>query len=268
MDRLYHPVAQALGARMHRPYRKSFRAGVLLAGFLACTSLCEATAGPIDIVIDPAPQAFSNTCQSYSLGLAMAFEPTSPYQAGTATELRDLEENLRQAIDDSVSQHPKSERPDGPIRDDWRAAVEKVTSNALTVKWKSFNDLDSAMRFVGDKTNVTDPESLGTTLSAALVKTPVLLSFKRVQGSSYSTSHIVTVFGVELPQASLAENAHPKLVIVNSAVKYAGGVKNVCSVSDLSDADRYQATSVLTDDYDFNLFSGNTYLVTWVEPKN
>jgi len=191
----------------------------------------------------------SNTCQSYSMALSMAFQPQSPFQANTPAELRDLEERIRQSLLDSASHH------DGdPTRDDWQAAAEKVTSGVLTVRSKAFSNLDSAMHFVGDTTGITDPGGLGTTLAATLVKTPVMMSFNRIQSSKYfPSSHIITVFGVQLTPVSLDEDDHPQLLLVNFAVKYANNIKNVCDQGDLSDQD--------------NKFHPNPYLISYVSAK-
>jgi len=133
-------------------------------------------------------------------------------------------------------------------------AAEKVTSGVLTVRSKAFSNLDSAMHFVGDTTGITDPGGLGTTLAATLVKTPVMMSFNRIQSSKYfPSSHIVTVFGVQLTPVSLDEDDHPQLLLVNFAVKYANNIKNVCDQGDLSDQD--------------NKFHPNPYLISYVSAK-
>lgn len=220
-----------------------------------------AVSGPIDIVLNPSPQEFGNTCQSYSMALAVSFAPSTPFQADTALELRDLERQIRQALVDSARQNGRP--TDQPIRDDWRAAVEKVTNGVLSVTWKSFEHLDSAMNFVADLTGISNPAGLGTVLSVALVKTPALMSFKSIATSAYPHSHVVTVFGVQLPNQSMGDDATPQLLLVNSAVKYPGGVKNICAQEDLSDVDRYRAITTLTSDYEFT-----NYLVTWITNKN
>jgi hypothetical protein len=242
-----------------------FAAKPLLAGILAiCASSRSAGAGPIDIVLTPSPQEFSNTCQSYSMALAVSFAPNSPFVADTATELRDLEQQIRAALLASAKQGGRTQ----PIRDDWRAAVEKVTNGVLTVQWKSFDHLDPAIHFVADLTGISNPDALGTVLSVALVKTPAMMSFKRIESSTYATSHIVTVFGVQLPDQSMGDDATPELLAVNSAVQYPGGVKNICAQEDLSDADRYRALTTLTSNYELNLFSGDQpYLITWITNK-
>ncbi|OWV64036.1 hypothetical protein ATY76_21465 [Rhizobium sp. R339] len=236
-------------------------AAVLLIGFAAST----ARADPVDLVLNPSPQEFSNTCQSYSMGLAMAFHPSSPFAATTPTELRELERRLRKALTDSAAanNHPVA------TREDWKVAVETVSNDVLTVSVESFKDLDPAMQFVAQKTAISNPEGLGDVLSAALVSTPVMMSFTRIESSDYKPqSHIVTVFGVQLPNASMDNTAHPKLLLVNSAVKYANNVKNICAQEALSDNDRYRAMVSLTDNYELNLF-GNTkpYVITYISKK-
>ncbi|TIM31604.1 MAG: hypothetical protein E5Y63_06190 [Mesorhizobium sp.] len=223
--------------------------------------MTRVAADPVDIVLNPSPQVTGSTCQSYSMGLAMSFHSASPFKAETPTELRELERRIRAALTDSATANGRTQ----PIRDDWRVAMEKVSNGKLTAKWRSFRNLDSALRFAGDMTGITNPEGLGEALSATLVKTPVMLSFNRIGSSNYlPQSHIVTVFGVQIPNATMGENAHPKLLIVNSAVKYNNDVKNICANEDLSDTDKYRATADLTNDYDIHRF-GDTHLVTYVD---
>lgn len=240
---------------------------MVLPLLLICT---HAMAGPIDIALDPSPQEFANTCQSYSLGLAMTFSPNSPIKADTQIELRNLERQLRvEIVRNWQKVHPNDKDPN---RDDWKEAVEKLSSNALTLQWKSFNHVDDAMRFVGSSTGITSPETLGTVLSVAVVKTPVMLSFKKIESSDYrgaagTGSHIVTVFGVQLPPATMTDDAHPKLLLVNSAVKFLGGKRNICSEEALSDDDRYSAVTTLTDNYVLYPH-GAKYFVTYIVDKN
>ena len=120
------------------------------------------------------------------------------------------------------------------------------------------------MRFVAQKTGISRAADLPTTIAAGLVKTPVMLSFTRVARSAYASQRIVTAIGVQLPEASMADNARPKLLLVNSAVKYPNGVKNICANEALSDNDKYRADLTLTDDYELTRFSGKPYLVTYV----
>src|SRR5262249_5532784 len=158
-----------------------------------------------DLVLNPAPQQFSNTCQSYSMALAATFHPASPFTVDKPQQLRDLERKLRQALVESA-------KGQEPARKDWKAAMETVSNGKLTVGWREFDNLDSAMRFVADKTGISKPETLGDVLSAASVKTPTMLSFTRVEKSVYAPStHIVTAFGVQLPEATMANDAKPKL---------------------------------------------------------
>lgn len=230
-----------------------------LAGF--------AQAGPADIALQPSPQEFTNTCQSYSMGLAMAFHPASPYKADTPVELRDLERRLRDAITANAAAHNRTEI----MQEDWRAAMLAVSSGTLRLAYKTFGDLDSAMRFVGITTGITTPDTLGTTLSIVLVKTPVLMSFHKIGGSDYrgaagTGSHVVTIFGVQLPPATMTDAAKPRLLLVNSAVKYKGGVKNICNATDLSDRDRYTALATYTADYTMKRFDNTApFIVHYIE---
>lgn len=237
-------------------------AGRLLvaAALMSPSWASPAWCGPLDLVLNPSPQAFTNTCQSYSMALSMAFVPGSPFKADNARELRELERRVRVALEKSAGSAE-------PQRKDWKAAIEGVTSGQMTVQWQEFASLDAAMRFAAEKTGISKPQELGEVISTALVKTPVMLSFLRIAGSRYPAGHIVTVFGVELPPATMVESARPKLLLVNSAVKYPGGVKNICAQEDLSDADRYRAVLTLTDDYTLKPFGAKPYLVTWLTRK-
>ena len=231
-----------------------------MVGVPSVLSALPAWSGPVDVAINPSPQQFTDTCQAYSMALAMAFHPRSPFKANSAVELREMEQRLRASILASAQQHHRTE----PIRDDWKAAIEAQSNGVLSLAWKEYDHLDPAMRFVADQTGNSNPSSLGLTLAVALVRTPVMLSFTRVASSSYGSSHIVTAFGVDLPPASLNDTAHPKLLLVNSAVKYPAGQKNVCAAEALSDSDPYRAVATLTSDYALRLFPTHPYLVTYV----
>jgi hypothetical protein len=120
-----------------------------------------AYAGPIELVLNPSPQEFGNTCQSYSMALAVSLNPSSPIKAikaNKATELRELERRIRQELVASAQRAGRTEA----IRDDWKSAVEKVTNHVLSVDWKDFDHLDPALRFAATLTGVSDPQGLGT----------------------------------------------------------------------------------------------------------
>lgn len=204
------------------------------------------------------------------MGLAMTFNSSSPLKADTPAELRDIERRLRAAITEHASAAGRSD----PLQEDWRAAMLRVTSGKLKLDHKDFADLDSAMRFVAGSTGISNPQSLGAVLSIALVRAPVLMSFRKIGNSDYrgangQGSHVVTIFGVQLPPATMADTAKPKLLLVNSAVKYQNNVKNVCNETDLSDHDRYSAITTLTDAYELKRFDGpKPYIVHFVTAVN
>src|SRR5258708_4929634 len=87
------------------------------ASILVALVTIDASAGPIDLVLNPAPQQFSNTCQSYSMALAATFYPASPFTVDKPQQLRDLERKLRQALVNSA-------KGQQPVRKDWKAAME------------------------------------------------------------------------------------------------------------------------------------------------
>jgi hypothetical protein len=230
---------------------------VFVAFFLYLAATCPATSGPVDIVLDPSPQETGSDCQSYSLALALSLNPNSPIKADTPKALRNLEESIRAEIVDRAAGHE-------PGRADWAFAVDTVTHGKLKLVSKSFAHLDDLMRFVGNLTQITAPSTLGLNLSAILVHTPVLLSFTRIGNSIYPGGHIVTALGVDLPPASMGDNAHPGLLMVNSAVKYKDNIKRICAKSDLSDTDRYSATSTIVTNYDLKKFDPKPYLVDYL----
>lgn len=230
--------------------------------------------GPADIVMTPSPQAFVSTCQSYSMGLAMSFHPASPYKATTPKELRDLELRIRKEVEASAVKNNRS--PKNPTHEDWRVAVDKVSGGKLKLSPATFKNLNEAMQFVAKTTGISAPGLLGTALAANLVKTPVLMSFHQIEGSDYrgkmqdgrpgNGSHIVTVLGVQMPPQTMGDEAKPKLLMVNSAVKFKNEQKNTCEVSDLSGDEKYSAVATLTDNYVRNDYSG-TFLVNYIEAK-
>lgn len=221
-----------------------------------------ASAQQTELVLTAPPQAFLNSCQSYSIAVAMGYVPSAPFKAETPQELRELEQRVYAKLQEiAVSKNTQV----GMLpATDLAAAIETVTSNALTLVSKQFAHLDDAMRFIATETGISSPEGLGATLAVNLVKRPVLLSFSRIKASSYASGHVVSVFGVQLPPATMGDSAKPKLLVLNSAVKYAGGIKNACENNDFpgpqSPGDkRYSAVLTLTDDYAIR-FTGPFYV--------
>lgn len=236
---------------------------------VCCVALClllffplAAGAQQTELVFTAPPQAFLNSCQSYSIAVAMGYVPSAPYKAETPQELRDLEQRVYAKLK-QIAESKNTEIGKLPATD-LAASIEFVTSNALTLVSKQFAHLDDAMRFIATETGISDPAGLGATLSVTLVKKPVLLSFSKVKASSYASGHVVSVFGVQLPPTTMGDSAKPKLLLLNSAVKYAGGVKNACEFNDFpgpqSPGDKkYSAVLTLTDDYTLR-FTGPFYV--------
>src|SRR5258708_10236860 len=53
-----------------------------------------ARAQQTELVLTAPPQAFLNSCQSYSIAVVMGYVPSAPYKAETPQELRELEQRV------------------------------------------------------------------------------------------------------------------------------------------------------------------------------
>jgi hypothetical protein len=230
----------------------------------------NAIAGPEKLLFEPASQDSHYTCQSYSIGVLAAFLSNSGVSPTNAAELRAMELSLRKKIEtNAVAAGRPSDKSEF---EDWKLALEQHSSNKLTLKAQTFANWDDTVRFIASKTGISRSDNLPAFLLPSVVKTPVMLSFKKIEASDYTGSsgagtHVATVFGTHLPLQTMGEDAVPELLILNSAVKWGTKYgKNMCVMNNLTDRDPYQAHLIRTTQYIKYKHPGG-YLVRFVDFK-
>jgi hypothetical protein len=231
----------------------------------ACAVATQQTsAQSLDVVMNPIPQAYSNTCQSYALGFALARAGVPGFRLDTLAEVRALEARVRAAIDAEVEAGETAYH-----HAVWIRAVKRLTSNNYVLNRKEYTTADALMNDIAAKTGITAAGTLGPVLSVSASATPVMTSFRKIRGNTYATGHIVTVFGLDRPSGPVT--TVPKLMLLNSAVKRPQAAPPVyaalCSASDLPGDLRYTGALALEADYELTSYSGK-YVLLWVSRRS
>jgi hypothetical protein len=203
---------------------------------------------PVDLILRPRPQSYTDSCQSYGLAFAAASIPGGPLQASTGKQLRVLEVELR-AARDAIAQADGASPYDHAV---WKKALEKVSAGALTLDIQYIADFETFVGKVESTTGVSNAEGLGPTLAAALVKLPVLTSVDRIGNDSYATGHIVELIGV-----ARGNSSPPGLAVLNPAVKLGAlPEKKTCELDDKVGDTKYQAFVSVERSYTLKQFGG------------
>ncbi|MCZ8174095.1 MAG: hypothetical protein O9343_02790 [Burkholderiaceae bacterium] len=167
--------------------------------------------------VKPTGQALSSTCQSYALGLALAFKKDPGFKVGTAAELRGVELAIRAEI--------KKASGGASVN---HAHVQKGFEAYTGGRYKLvFKDISEAE--VGSEAGKRSGVSTGAVvppvfLLGVAVKDVVLASATRIGTDSYGDGHIFTILGKDGPP-----NSNEKLLILNSAVKVKDLTRNSCT---------------------------------------
>lgn len=213
----------------------------------------------LDVVTNPIPQAYADTCQSYSLAFALARAGVPGFGLETVAEVRAAEKSVRDAINaeirtgESAYSHAV-----------WQRAVARLTSNNYKLNRAEFSSFEQFMAEAGSKTGITAAGTLGSSVSYLLSGTPVMTSFTNIGGNAYTSGHIVTIFGTDRSPAPVS--TAPKLLLLNSAVK--GGPANpgyapVCNSGLLPGDLKYTGALKLEGAYTLKAFAGK-FLLFWI----
>jgi len=206
-------------------------------------------ANALGYFLDSKPQSTSNTCQAYSLMMALAFENHDAFQMETASDLRAIEQDFRQKVD-SLPGSSYSHK-------NWSTALEQYVQGHYVLKRKYYkNELDwrkKVAELTGTGESLNDP-----TLSALLSKKVVMTSVKSLEGNRYKSGHIVGILGIEK-----STNSQATTLFFNSAIK-GNGKKNSCDQSDVAGDYRYKAGLIKTNKFQLKPF-GINYLLMWLE---
>lgn len=249
---------------MYRLHLKhSFKCRLVAAILLLISSGETTHAQSLNVVLNPIPQAYTNTCQSYSLGFALARSGAPGFKLESLADVRALEARVRSGINAEVRSGETAYH-----HTVWARAVQRLTSNKYVLNRTEYPSLDLLINDVSKKTGISNATALGPVISIAASKVPVMTSFRRIGASSYNTGHLVTLFGVERGTGSVS--TIPRLLILNSAVKTAeltpAAYAPLCNSSELPGDLRYTGSLSLEGDYELSRFNGQ-YVLFWVSRR-
>lgn len=200
--------------------------------------------------VTPTGQALSSTCQSYALGLALAFKRDPNFKVDTASQLRAIELAIRTQIEKVAGTASVN-------HDHIRAGFESFTGGKYKLVFK---DVDVAS--VGDEAGKRSGVAVAnvvpqTFLLGAVIKDVTLASATKIGGDSYAAGHIFTILGKDGPP-----NSNEKLLVLNSAVKVRNLTKNMCLDGVPDDPGSYTAEISWKDgkDITYKLFGGKVRL--------
>jgi hypothetical protein len=172
-----------------------------------------ATADP-GFVVSPTGQATGSTCQSYALGVALAFKRDAAFKLSTAAELRNAELSIRAAIKKAAGASPVN-------HDHVRAGFESYTNGAYLLRFRDV-ELGQIGEDAKSRSGVTAPVPLHFVLGS-IVKDVILASATKIDEDSYSSGHIFAILGADGPP-----NSDQRLLILNSAIKVKDTERNSC----------------------------------------
>jgi len=222
-----------------------------------------ASAQSLDVVTSPIPQAYRDTCQSYSLAFALARAKVPGFELNSVGQVRAAEAKVRAAIDAEVKPGTPEDAYNQRV---WERAVLRLTSNNLRLASAFYPTFEELADAAAAKTGISNAATLGGAVSFLLSQTPVMTSFVNIDGSAYRTGHIVTVFGVDRPAGPV--NTVPRLLLLNSAVKASApgappAYAPVCDSPALPGDRLYTGALRLESKYEPKLFGGK-YRLMWL----
>lgn len=226
---------------------------IVTGGFLLCGALPAHPANVTEIIETPIPQATSQTCQSYSAAVLLAFENDPQFPISTLEQLRDAEVGIRQDIEDSAQGAAIAHK-------DIIAGFEKYTNGVYTLKEITFDDVVAAGDYIGNSTGITT--KLPFPIATSAIQIPVMVSVTRIGPNTYKDGHVVTIFGIDGPP-----NSSREFLILNSAVKMGEDVKSYCDPDEPASQTTYSALTSWTNDIEFKQFADGKFRGFIVAPK-
>jgi hypothetical protein len=216
-------------------------------------------ASAVDVFLNPQPQAYNNTCQSYGLALALAMAGDGAYAVQNTGELRAAEEYLRGLIETIAKQKSLT-----PLHHTvWEDAVAAATNSRYSLVIEEIASVDAFNSRVAALTGNGAVEVTGSLLAAIMTRQAVLTSVKSVDSNRYGSGHIVTLFGVG---GGPPNSSQRPLAMLNSAVKTPRGDLNACNLKDKPGDLKYSAEVALKTRYELNPFGGK-YRLMWLKRK-
>ncbi len=221
-----------------------------------------AIAQSLDVVTAPIPQGYTDTCQSYSLSFALARAAVPGFTLKTVAEVRAAEAAVRAAIDSEIK--PGETAYTHPV---WQRAVLRLTSNNYRLNRVEYSTFEALAEQAAVQTGISNAGALSGSVAVLLSQTPVMTSFSKIGGNKYSSGHIVTIFGVDMPSGPVSDI--PKLLLLNSAVKRSAvdspaAYGPVCGSGPALPGDmRYTGTLRLESSYTPKSY-GNKFVLLWI----
>jgi len=218
--------------------------------------ICASAYADPGFVLSPTGQATGNTCQSYALGVALAFKRDPLFKVNTAAELRSVELGIREEIKKVSGTNDVSHDHIKQGFDAYTKGIYKLTFKDVTIP-----DVGSE---AGRRSGITSAALVPANfLLGAVVKDVVLASATRIDANPYGSGHIFTVLGADGPP-----NSGQRLLILNSAVKVKDKTRNTCTDGVPDDPGPYTAelSWKSISDINFKPFGGKIRL--WFVEKS
>lgn len=164
----------------------TLRAVAIVSAF----AIGEPAHAQLQIALNPKPQFSGDSCRAYGLALAVGTLPASPFPVANAKQLREAERQMQAKIKalggaDGASNH-----------EIWRKAVDELSSGKLELVLEYPATYEAVYARIRELTKVKAADTLGALMTVAVGSTPVMTSVLAVGNSTYSTGHIVSVYGV------------------------------------------------------------------------
>lgn len=231
---------------------------------IALLLLVPALSSAAELVLNPKPQVSKDTCQSYQIAYALSFTGDPRYAVSTTRQLRAQERAFRTLLTQVADEATGTIKGSTTAHQNWQVAVQRFTKNKYVLKDAFFKTLPDLYSKVANVTGNEHVKTGGAALATFTAKRPVFTSVTRVSSSSYASGHIIAVFGYEKPTLQTpGPQMKLPLAILNSAIKVANVVGNMCS-ADPGDH-TYRAEVYVESDYDLKKFGALGYNLLWLE---
>lgn len=226
---------------------------VALTSIIGTCLATSALAAP-GFAVQPTGQVTGSTCQSYALGVALAFKRDPAFKLDTAADLRSAEQAIRAEI-------VKASGGAAVTHDHIRTGFQNYTGNRYRIKMEDV-DLAALGTRISSQTGVSTAAIPLNFLLGAVVKDVALSSATRIDGDSYSAGHIFTIMGVDG-----GPNSNQRFLVLNSAIKVKDTERNSCSDGVPDDPGPYTAGLAWkpVNNISFRTFNGNKIRLWTVE---
>ena len=211
------------------------------AVFFSCKALAQSS-----FLLQPTGQANYETCQSYSLAVALAIKRDATFPIVTAADLRNTELAIRAEITKAAGNASVN-------HSHIEAGFKAFTKGAYILKIENIPE-DQLGEKIGQHTGIVNKAAVPPSfLLGSTIKDVVLTSTTRIGSNKYASGHIIAAFGVDGPP-----NSNRSYLFINSAVKERDKTKNVCREGIPDDPGPYTAllSWVSTREIDFTKFGG------------